>query len=372
MVGNRRNGKAVEAPHLRSFRERVLDAGITTSTSWEEANDRLYRAGLTDGLPIVPPTPERLEAMLAGGSHAASGVLGTLMPSFVAATVWDVAVNAVMAGCEPGYLPIIEAAVEAVADPDFNLLGIQTTTGAATPALIVNGPVAAQLGINSGSNCLGQGSKANATIGRALRLILQNVGGGVPGVGDMATHGQPGKYTWCFAENELASPWAPLSVDRGFPEGTNTLSAAGVVGSIEVVLQGGSPVELCHLLAQSMVPAGNVGSGGTMGSGQALVLLPPESAQFFASHGWSREDLQAELFRDARCSCSHLPQGTMEQVRDQALERGRPFDGTVPVARSSQDIFIVVTGGVGIKATVLPTWGGGTELVTRRVHPLDA
>ena len=138
--------------------------------------------------------------MLAGGGVPASSQLPMLAPARVPPTLWDIAANAVMAGCGPEYLPVVAAAVEAVADPDFNLTGIQATTGAATPLVIVAGPVVAQVGMNAGANSLGQGSRANATIGRALRLVLQNVGLAVPGVSDMATHGQPGKYTWCVAE----------------------------------------------------------------------------------------------------------------------------------------------------------------------------
>ena len=197
--------------------------------------------------------------MLASCTLPPESELETIMPSFVRPTLWDVATCAVMAGCEAGYLPVIAAALRAVADPSFNLLGVQTTTGAASPLIIVNGPVAEELGINAGTNVLGQGARANATIGRALRLVLQNVGLAIPGSGDMATHGQPGKYGWCIAENEAESPWSPIHVDRGFDAATSTVTTIGAVGSAEVVLSVSSPDELVTTLAHSMTLAAIVG-----------------------------------------------------------------------------------------------------------------
>jgi len=358
----------MQAYDSRPFRERLIELIDSPSLAWEEANDRLYRAALTDGLPVNVPTQKRIESALAFLCRSPLDALSTLTPSFVAPTIWDVVANAVMAGCEERCLPVLLEALEAVADPEFNLLGIQTTTGSAAPVLIINGPIATQLGFNAGANCLGPGTKANATVGRALRLVLQNIGGAVPGIGDMATHGQPGKYTWCFAENEAASPWAPFIADRGHEAGESTVTVAGVVGSIEVVLEGDSPADLASLLSHSMVIAGNTGADGTLGSGQALVLLPPESAGFFAAHGWGRATIQDAIFDQAHCPSSYLPARTVERIRQRYEEFGRAIDGVIPIARSPRDIFIVVAGGVGIKATVLPTWGGGTELVTRAVQ----
>ena len=295
--------------------------------------------------------------------------LETIMPSFVAPTLWDVATCAVMAGCEARYLPVIAAALRAVADPSFNLLGVQTTTGAATPLVIVNGPLVDELGINVGSNALGQGARANATIGRAMRLVLQNVGLAIPGSGDMATHGQPGKYGWCIAEHEARSPWPPFHADRGFDAATNTVTAVGAVGSAEVVLSASSPEELVTILAHSMTLAGNIGAHGTLGSGQALVLLPPESARMLNDHGWDRPQLQAQLLARARIPPQWLIRRAAERTGVELPRRGSERDD-VPVARSAEDILIVVTGGVGIKATFIPTWGGGTEAVTRAIEPL--
>ncbi len=352
------------AVDIRPLHERIAGLALDRDGSFEDANESLYRARLTDGLPVVPPTAARIDAMLVAASLHADDVLDTLMPSFTAPTLWDVAASAVMAGCEAPYLPVIVAALRAVADPAFNLLGIQTTTGAAAPLLIVNGPVAAQLDINAGPNCMGQGWRANATIGRAVRLVLQNVGLGIPGSGDMATQGQPGKYSWCIAENEAKSPWPPLHVTRGFDAAASAVTAVGAVGNVEVVLSVSAPEELVTTLAHSMTLAGNLGAHGTFGGGQALVLLPPESARFLDGHGWDRARLQEALFEEARMPLDWLNERAAERLRGDATA------DAVTVARSPQDILVVVTGGVGIKATFVPTWGGGTEAVTRPVELL--
>jgi hypothetical protein len=344
-------------PDIRPFRERISDLALDSFETLEGANEALYQAGLGDGLPLVPPTSSRIQAMLASCSEAPDAPLETIMPSFVAPTLWDVATCAVIAGCEARYLPVIVAALRAVADPSFNLLGVQTTTGAAAPLIIVNGPIVEELAINAGTNVLGQGARANATIGRAFRLVLQDVGLAIPGSGDMATHGHAGKYGWCIAENEAGSPWPPIHVDRGFDRATSTVTAVGAVGSAEVVLSVGSPEALVTTLAHSMTLAGNRGAGGTLGSGQALVLLPPESARKLSEAGWDRARLQQALLAEARLPSQWLEGGTVDQ-------------DDVSVARSAADILIVVTGGVGIKATFVPTWGGGTEAVTREIKPL--
>ena len=347
----------------------MADLALDAVDGLDAANEALYRAGLGDGLPLIPPTSRRVAAMLEACTQPPEQELGMIMPSFVAPTLWDVATCAVMAGCEPRYLPVIAAALRAVAEPSFNLLGIQTTTGAATPLVIVNGPVVDELGINVGSNALGQGARANATIGRAMHLVLQNVGLAIPGTGDMATHGQPGKYGWCLAEHEADSPWPPFHADRGFDAATSTVTAVGAVGSAEVVLSASSPEELVTTLAHSMTLAGNMGSQGTLGSGQALVLLPPESARMLNGHGWDRRQLQEALLAEARLPLHWLTRRAAERASAELPRHEGEYDG-VPVARSAEDILIVVTGGVGIKATFIPTWGGGTEAITREIEPL--
>ena len=346
----------------RPFRERLAD--VSLEGGYDEVNARLHEAGLGDGLPLVPPTEERIAAMLAGGGVPTYSQFPMLAPGRVPPTGWDLAANAVLAGCAPEHLPMVAAAVEAVADPDFNLTGIQATTGAATPLLIVGGPVVARIGMNAGANSLGQGSRANATIGRALRLVLQNVGLAVPGISDMATQGQPGKYSWCLAENEAESPWPPLRVALGLPAAASAVTVVGAVGNVEVVLPATSPEDLVQTLAGSMTIEGNAGGEGTFGGGEALVLLPPESAAFLDSHGWDRRRLQRELFARAVVSYEELTPAIVERAIVRRRELGLPDEGVLRVARTPDDVLIVVTGGVGTKATFVPTWPGGTRAIT--------
>ncbi len=184
----------------------------------------LDRQGLTDGLPVVPPTEERVARMLAGTARRPADVVADVPPNLAPATVEKIAVNAVMAGCRPEYLPVVIAAVEAACTDAFNLHGVLATTYFVGPLLVVNGPVRHAIGLNCGRNVFGQGTRANATIGRALQLVVRNVGGGRPGEVDMATLGQPGKFGACIGENEEASCWEPLHVERGFDRGQSTVT----------------------------------------------------------------------------------------------------------------------------------------------------
>ena len=324
---------------------------------WEASQQAL--AGLGDGLPLVPPTPQRVEAMLKRNGVDADEVVVTLAPAFGEATWRGIAENAVMAGSLPEYLGVIAAALLAMAENEYNLLGIQTTTGSAAPVTIVNGPVSARIGLNAAGNALGPGVRANATIGRAISLVLRNIGGAKPGEMDMATLGHPGKYTFCFAENEEASPWPPLHATRGFSKGQSVVTVAGAAGIIEVVDSVSSnPEDLIRTFASSMVYAGSVGNMGMMGSGQPLVILPPEQALHFHQAGMSREDVQAALFKDAGLPLDRLSQAVRERVMSHRKTAGVDVQAPVRIATQASDILIVVAGGHGVKAAYIPTWGG--------------
>lgn len=360
---------SAEPVDVRSLRERLTDLAPAFD-DWATANERLYRAHLTDGLPVVPPSQTRIATMLAGTDAVIRRpTILPIPPGFATPTMWEAAACAVMAGCVPGALPLIVAALSAVTDPAFNLLGIQTTTGAAAPLFIVNGPVAAALEINAGHNVLGPGHRANATIGRALRLILQDVGLALPGSGDMATQGHPGKYSWLVAENVAASPWEPLHVTRGLGAQTSAVTAVGAVGNVEMVLPVTSPEALITTIARSMTIGGNIGRL-SFGAGEALVLLPPECAHYLVRHGWSRSDLQRAVFAEAATPLAWLPEHASARIRAAREEAGLPPSDVVNAVRAPESILIVVTGGVGHKATFVPTWAGGTAAVTREVAPL--
>lgn len=344
--------------------------GSGAADDWEREQEELLEAGLGDGLPLVPPTPERIERMLRASGFSPDEVLATLVPAYGVASWRSIAHNAVMAGCRPEYLGVVGAAVTAVSAAEFNLLGIQSTTGSAATLVIVNGPVARAIGMNAGCNALGPGNRANATIGRALRLVLQNVGGAKPGEMDMATLGQPAKYSFCLAENEAESPWEPLHVERGFSPTDGVVTVVGAAGILEVVDSHGiAPEDIAQTYAQSMVSAGSIGSGGALlGGGEPLLIIPPEHAVQFSGKGYSKNQVKALLFARAVLPLDRLSPPMKHRVLAARAAANTP-DGEAPlrIAAKPEDIMILVAGGVGIKTAFVPTWGGSTRAVSRIV-----
>jgi len=330
----------------------------------DAAQRALMEAGVTDGLPVVPPTARRVEAMLAAAGVDGGASIGILPPAYEDVTWRDAAINAVMAGCAPECLVVVGAALEAMGAPELNLLGIATTTGSATVCLVVNGPVARAIGMNSGANAMGPGNRANATIGRAIGLTLRNCGGARPGEIDMATLGQPGKYTFCFAENEAESPWPPLHVERGFDAQASVVTVVGVSGTIEVVdSESRAAEDLAQTFAQSMLIAGNVGGAGVLGGGEPLIVMPPEIANVFASGGCDKARAKALIHERARLPVERLAPAQ----RERASGGDGVQEGELRISRTPDDVMIVVAGGVGRKAAYVPTWGGGTKAVSRRI-----
>src|SRR5687768_13483941 len=192
-------------------------ASIEADDDFDAINALYMERGWGDGLPIVPPTAERVERMLAYCERPWNEPVAKIAPRYGEATPLRLAANAVMAGCRPEYFPLYVLAIETMCEERFNLYGIQATTHPCAPLVIVNGPVRAELGLNSGHNAFGPGTPSNATLGRAIRLALLNIGGATPGSADMSTQGAPTKYSYFVAENEEANPWEPISVERGFP-----------------------------------------------------------------------------------------------------------------------------------------------------------
>jgi hypothetical protein len=307
-------------------------------TPWEEAQAALEALDLGDGLPLVPPTARRMERML-GAVAAPDAPLGEVPPLFGALTPRAVAYQCVLAGCRPAELPVVLTAALAALEPAFNLLGIQTTTGTPAVALVVHGRAARDLGMNAGANCLGPGNRANACLGRALRLVLRNIGGARPGVTDMATMGQPGKYTFCFAEAE-GGPFPPLPARRGLAAGEGAVTVLGVSGTTEVLPIGGAatPEAVLRPVLAAMRGAWEAASGGReRPGGEQVFLLPPEMAGLLAAAGWDLAAVQDWLFRE----------------------------GGGAIARAPEDIHPLLAGGAGVKMTHLAPWAGGTRSVTR-------
>ena len=332
-----------------------------------DAINRLYRERRwSDGLPIVPPTPARVERMLAHTRRERGEVVARMAPGYGAATVEHVAINAVLAGCDPEYLPLLIAAVEAAAVAEFNLQGIQATTNPVAVWIIVNGPVAQRLEINGGFNCMGEGTWANATIGRALRLILRNVGGALPGEMDRATQGQPGKYTFCCAENEAANPWQPLHVERGYAAERSTVTVVGAEGTMNMNCHSKDTAELLRVFAETMIhPPSNEYTHG----GEPWLVIGPEHAAIFQRGGWDKAEFKRQLWQASKMPAGRMAASDLVRARDsRAGELGVIGPDTLlPIARRPEDIGIIVAGGPGTHSVYVPCFGN-SRAVTRKIE----
>lgn len=332
-----------------------------------DAINRLYREKRwSDGLPIVPPTPERVARMLQHTKRAADEVVAQVAPGFGAATVERIAINAVLAGCDPKALPVLIAATEAVADPAFNLQGIQATTNPVAVWLIVNGPVAARLGMSATFNCLGQGHWANATLGRALRLILQNVGGALPGEMDRATQGFPGKFTFCCAENEAASPWEPLHVERGYAPDDSTVTVVGAEGTMNMNTHSKEAEELLRIIADTMIhPPSNEYVHG----GEPWIVLGPEHADVLKRGGLSKADVKRRLWALSKMPVSRLGVKDLLRAREsRTSELGElQPDTLLPISVTAEEVQVLVAGGPGTHSIFIPSFGN-THAATRKIE----
>jgi hypothetical protein len=333
----------------------------------EDEAEFFFDRGLTDGLPVVPPTEARVLRMLAGTTRDPGEVVAVVPPDMAPCTVEKVAVNAVMAGCKPEYLPVVLAAVEAYCTEEFNGHGLLCTTYFAGPVVIVNGPIARAIGMNSGMNVLGQGNRANATIGRALQLVVRNVGGGRPGEIDRATLGNPGKLTFCFAEDEEGSPWEPLAVWRGLPPGTSAVTLFAGEGPRGVVDQlSRTPESLARSFAQALVSVAHPKLGLAM---DAVLVVSPEHARVFRDAGWDRARLLAELDalttrpgRDLVRGAGGCAEGLPEGFADLDIPKFRPGGLLVVHAGGRAGMFSSIIGGWLAGPT-------GSQPVTVEVRP---
>jgi hypothetical protein len=337
---------------------------VRSVDAFEEVN-RLFEArGWTDGLPVVPPTLTRVEAMCAASARAPAEVLGEVEPLRGEATVERVAANAVMAGCRPEHFPVVLAAVEAVLDPAFNMRGVQTTDENVAPLLIVSGPLAAQLGINSGFGALGPGWRANATIGRAVRLVMLNLGGGWPGAVSLAGLGQPGRYTLCLAERE-DSPWPPLHVELGYRPEQSTVTVLRAETAINVT---GGLAELASVMASAA-------SAFTMlHEGRVAVVVAPFVARRLAAEGRSKDDVRRWLHAEARVPAAAWQSWWLRATARQWPPWVTEAPGLVPVVKEPGDITVVVAGAdLAIpQLAYFPSWGFPPCRVTREVSaPID-
>ena len=338
---------------------------------FEAATELCRERGWGDGLPIVPPTAQRVEKMLEYCDRPWDQPIASVPPRNGAATPLRVAANAVMAGCRPEYFPLLMLAVEAMCEQPLNLYGLQTTTHPVAPLVIVNGPVAQELDINAGHNAFGPGRPANATIGRAIRLALLNIGGAIPTVGDMATMGQPGKYSYLVAENEAANPWEPLHVERGFDRETSTVTIVGAEGPHNI--NDHESVTAEGILRMTCGTVAITGSNNPYYAGEPLIAFGPEHAATVAAGGYSKADVKRHIFEHATVPLGSFSLENVERrFRVKFADRYANADGDarVPMAQRAEDIMIIVLGGAGKHSMYIPTFGE-TRSVTRALKLAD-
>ena len=328
---------------------------------WEdvvEAIEKCYELGWTDGLPVVPPTAERVQETLDYTGRPVDEVLGSIAERRREVTVGKVAANAVMAGCLPEYFPVVLAASEGILDPTFNLIGPSSSLGGAGILVVINGPIIQRLDINCRNNLFGPGNRANSTIGRAIRLILMNACASIPGLFDRSMLGHPGKFSYCIAENEAQTHWNPLHVDRGFSRDESTVTVFACEGPRQVrmasrpeaILAG--VADVASSLGTSMANAGSVGDTSTVvRQGQIAVVVAGTSDVW---DGWSKEDVRQHLFQKVRRSVADLKRAEVIQGGVEPGDEAR----FIPLVPSPDDILVVFAGGPeGPVCALIPSWG---------------
>ncbi|HEU0218124.1 MAG TPA: thioredoxin family protein [Stellaceae bacterium] len=333
----------------------------------EDEQEAMYERGWSDGLPLVPPTEERVLKMLDGTARDPQEVVGLVPPILAPATVEKIAINAVMAGCKPEYLPTVLAAVEAVLDEKFAMHGVLATTMFVGPVVIVNGAVRRRIGMNAKGNALGQGNRANGAIGRALQLVIRNIGGGRPQEVDRATLGNPGKWTYCFAEDEEGSCWEPLSVERGLQPGQSAVTVFAGFGLQGVVDQKSrEPESLCRSFAESLKVMFNVKSAP---SADALIVMSPEHERTFRNAGWSKARVYEELYKLTKIPGEDLVGGA------KGIAEGGPASriGTmVDKFRRGGLMIVRAGGGAGMFSGIIGGWSSsgprGSTPITKEVR----
>ena len=333
----------------------------------EDIMEACFERGWSDGLPLVPPTPLRVARMLSGTDCSADEIVGSVPPDNRPCTIEKIAINAVMAGCKPDYLQVVIAALKAALKDEFCMHGLLCTTYFSTPVMIVNGPITKQIGMNSGVNALGQGNRANATIGRALQLIVRNVGGGIPGGIDRATLGNPGKYTFCFCEDESDAEWPSLSMDRGYTREDsviNLFAGSGVQPFVDQ--QSRQPDSLVKNLANSLRSVANTRS---FGMADAIIVISPEHRRVLREGGWTKPNLKQALYDELKTPGADIirgkdgiAEGMPEKFKDILLNKFRD-DG----------LHIVGAGGkAGMFSAIISGWLAsgekGSQLVSQQIN----
>ncbi len=348
------------------FGATILRSRRVELATLEDEFEALFERGWSDGLPVVPPTEARVLRMLEGTTRAPDDIVAVVPPNLEPVTVEKVAINAVMAGCKPEYLPVVIAALEAICTDEFNIHGVLATTMPVGPVIVVNGPIRRAIGMNSGVNVFGQGNRANLTIGRAVQLVVRNVGGGRPGEVDRAAHGNPGKLSFCFPEDEEGSPWTPLHVGRGYDAAVSTVTVFPGEGPRCVVdQQSRTPESLAASLAACLrtvhhpkLPLGF----------DAILVVGPDHARVFADAGWSRERVLEELHANLQLPADELVRGAggiAEGVAPALAGR------TLPKFRDGGILLVHAGGGAGLFSAIIAGWANGktgSQPITKEIR----
>jgi hypothetical protein len=340
---------------LKSRRHTVSDIG--------GAIELCYTNGWTDGLPVIPPTAERVAAMLEAAALDADHQLAFIENRQISVTAEKVAINAVMAGCKAEYMPVIAATIEALADPLYGYHGPATSTGGSAVFMLVNGPIAARLEMNSGDNLFGPGWRANATIGRAVRLVMRNVIGTMPGELDRSSLGHAGKYTYCIAENETDSPWQPFHTTRGFKPEQNavTVFAAYAPHQYSNRLSADPEGVLDTACAHMKISAGSARQP------QYAMVFAGEHQEIFRKAGWAREDVQRYVFDNSKVSVAELKRINMLPGAVTPEDERTIY----ALVERPQDLLVIAAGGkAGVQSAFIPGWGSkaGSQSVTKPIR----
>ena len=355
----------ITKPRLAGQFPRVKVEKIEAADPFTAINGLFYERGWTDGLPIIPPTEDRVKEMLGGTELSPEEVVAVLDPMKGQATVGKVAANAVMAGCRPEYMPVLIAAAQVIADPFFNLLGVATTTNPDTPMILVNGPIAQQLQINSGTNALGRGWQANATIGRALHLIINNIGGSWPAVTDMSCLGHPGEFAMCLAENEENNPWGPLHVELGYRPEANVVTVVAAEGMHSILGSGWDDEGYLSLIADHLAALDRSYRP------VVLLLIAQDTAAMLKNRGWSKEKIRKFVYTNGRIPFDRykrrfIDTRKVQGVPDWVLKTTDP-QAMIPVPFMDH-FLIVVSGGPGEKSMLIPVWSASQKVISKEVQ----
>jgi thiol-disulfide isomerase/thioredoxin len=345
----------------------VLTARRVELAQLDDEMETMFERGWTDGLPVVPPTEERVLRMLEGTTRSPSDVVAIAPPDLIELTVEKIAINAVMAGCKPEYLPWVIAAIEAACTDEFNIHGVLATTMSVGPVIVCNGPGTRAIGMNGGGNVLGQGNRANMTIGRAVQLVIRNVGGGRPGGVDRATHGNPGKLSFCFPEDEVDSPWTPFSMTQGFEAGVNTVTLFAGEGPHALVDQKSrTPESLAASFAHRLR---GMHHHKLVLAFDAILVVGPEHARVFADGGWDRIRVIDEINARLQIPGSELVAGV------DGIAEGMPAafsEHTLGKFRTGGLMLVHAGGGAGLFSAIIGGWANGntgSQPTTREVRP---